>query len=86
LSLAQQTYHGRISRTTFEETLSILGSMGKRAVLAELESKKVYSPDTMFLEIGPIMQCLVPFFGASAAQLLMNQALKKNKTHVHAFV
>ena len=60
--------------------------MGKSAVLAELASKRAYSAHATFLEVDQIMQCLVPFFGASATQLLMNQALKKNKVHIQTFV
>lgn len=75
--MAQRGDGERILRTDFEDTLSVLGSMGKRAVLAELESKHAYSAHSAFLEVHQVTQCLVPLFGVSATQLLMRQSLVK---------
>ena len=75
--MAHQSYQSRIPRRAFDDTMSLLGDMGKVALLAELESKKVYSSKRDYLDADEIAQSLELYFGPVSTRLIMDEVRVK---------
>ncbi len=71
--LTDQAHQSRVSRKAFEDTLSVLGEAGRRAILKELESRYLYSGHSDYLEADAVIKCLEEYFGVDSTQLIMSQ-------------
>ena len=70
----------RILRRAFEDTISILGEKGQRAIISDLESRGIYHSDSEYLELAPVSMSLERFFGNDVAQLLLERVKIKADT------
>ena len=77
--MAHQAGQSWVMRKAFDDTLAVLGEMGRSVILSELTSMSLYSSQTDYLESGAIVECLERYFGAQCTEMLMREVkLKMN--------
>lgn len=66
-----------VMRKAFDDTLSVLGEMGRSVILSELKAKSLYSSQNDYLETGAISDCLEKYFGAECTEMIMRDVKEK---------
>jgi hypothetical protein len=71
--MAHQARVSWIARSAFDDSLEVLGTMGRDLVLRELEANKLYSSQSEYLDAGAIAQRLERYLGAESTTLLLSE-------------
>jgi len=78
--MAHQAGQSWVMRKAFDDTLSVLGEMGRSVILSELKSMSLYSNQRDYLESDGIVECLETYFGVECTEMLMRDVkLKMNE-------
>jgi hypothetical protein len=77
--MAHQAGQSWVMRKAFDDTLSVLGEMGRSVILSELKSLSLYSSQRDYLESDAIAECLERYFGVDCTEMIMREVkLKMN--------
>lgn len=66
-----------VLRQAFEETLEVLGSQIRQALMADLDSHLRESDDAQDLELSTISECLRRYFGLDSAEMIMERTMAR---------
>jgi hypothetical protein len=81
--MAHQAGQSLVMRKAFDDTLSVLGEMGRTVILSELKSMSLYSSQRDYLESDAIAECLERYFGAECTEMIMREVkLRMNELKV----